>query len=81
MRRAKPPNKPDQAYARPNHEPPGLQWTNQEKPLTLAFTNSGIYGEDNECMFGDMGSIYVHIDPKGKCVASAECYCGITQAS
>ncbi len=49
-------------------------WTNQKRKLTLEFDDSGIYGDENQCVFGDMGSIYVYIDSSGKCVASSECY-------
>lgn len=49
-------------------------WTNQKKKLTLEFDDTGIYGDENQCVFGDMGSIYVYIDSSGKCVASSECY-------
>jgi hypothetical protein len=49
-------------------------WTNQRKKLTLEFDESGIYGDNNQCVFGDMGSIYVFMEPSGECVASSECY-------
>jgi hypothetical protein len=49
-------------------------WTNQEKPLSLDFDESGIYGDENECLFGDMGSIYLFMNSAGECVASSECY-------
>lgn len=49
-------------------------WTNQKKQLTLKFDQTGIYGDDNQCMFGDMGSIYIYIEPSGRCVATSECY-------
>lgn len=49
-------------------------WTNQKKKLTLEFDNTGIYGDNNQCVFGDMGSIYVYIDSSGQCMATSECY-------
>jgi len=55
---------------------PGVSypWTNQKNKLTLEFDQTGIYGDENHCLFGDMGSIYVFIEPSGKCVATAQCY-------
>lgn len=49
-------------------------WTNQKEKLTLRFDDTGIHGEDSQCVFGDMGSIYVFIEPSGRCVATSECY-------
>lgn len=49
-------------------------WTNQKKKLSLDFDSTGIYGDENECVFGDMGSIYVFLDPSGKCIATSQCY-------
>ena len=52
----------------------GYPWTNQKKKLTLKFDDTGIYGDGNQCMFGDMGSIYVYIDSSGRCMARSESY-------
>ncbi len=49
-------------------------WTNREEKLTLAFDAKGIYGDDNQCLFGDMGSIYFFLNQAGECAASTECY-------
>jgi hypothetical protein len=49
-------------------------WTNQKRKLTLEFDETGIYGDGNQCMFGDMGSIYIFIDSSGRCMATSECY-------
>jgi hypothetical protein len=49
-------------------------WTNQRKKLSLEFDETGIHGDDNQCLFGDMGSIYVFVEPSGKCVATSESY-------
>lgn len=49
-------------------------WTNRKEPLGLDFDSSGIYCEENDCSFGDMGSIYVYMEPSGRCIAGAESY-------
>jgi uncharacterized protein YwqG len=49
-------------------------WTNQKKKLSLSFDEEGIYGEGNQCVFGDMGSIYVFLEPSGVCVATTGSY-------
>jgi len=49
-------------------------WTNQKKKLSLEFDSTGIYGEENCCVFGDMGSLYVFMEPTGKCTVSTESY-------
>jgi hypothetical protein len=49
-------------------------WTNRRKQLTLDFDDGGIYGDDNQCLLGDMGSLYIFLDKSGKCVADCECY-------
>lgn len=49
-------------------------WTNRKKALTLEFDETGIYGDTNQCLWGDMGSIYVSIEPSGQCVAATKCY-------
>jgi len=49
-------------------------WTNQKAPLSLDFNEKGIYGESNQCVFGDMGTLYVFMNDAGECIASFECY-------
>ncbi len=48
-------------------------FTNRSDPLTLQFDQSGIYGKENEVMFGDMGTICLFIEPDGtlNCVADS----------
>lgn len=52
----------------------GYPWTNQKKKLTMKFDDTGIYGDNNQCLFGDMGSIYIFIDSSGRITATSECY-------
>jgi len=49
-------------------------WVNRPEPLSLAFDETGIYGDDNSTVFGDMGSIYIFIDDAGKLTYGFECY-------
>jgi hypothetical protein len=49
-------------------------WVNQREPLGLEFDNTGIYGDENCAVFGDMGSIYLSINDDGGVSRSFECY-------
>ncbi len=49
-------------------------WTNHKDELSLEFNDSGIYGDNNECIFGDMGSIYIFMELSCKCYATWDCY-------
>jgi hypothetical protein len=49
-------------------------WCNRPKPLTLSSNADGIYADEHQCLFGDMGTIYVYLDPAGACRATMECY-------
>jgi Domain of unknown function (DUF1963) len=49
-------------------------WVNQAESLGLEFDDRGIYGDSNTIVFGDMGSIYIFLDPDGSTTCSFECY-------
>lgn len=49
-------------------------WINQRDPLNLDFNDTGIYGNENCAVFGDMGSIYLFVDEEGKVSPSFESY-------
>lgn len=44
-------------------------WTNQKKSLGTKFDKSGIYGDSNQFVLGDMGSIYILRNTEGNCSA------------
>lgn len=49
-------------------------WVNRKEALELKFDNTGIYGDENSAIFGDMGSIYLFIDPQGNITRYFESY-------
>lgn len=49
-------------------------WVNQREPLALTFDNTGIHGDDNCAVFGDMGSIYLFAKDDGEVSWWFECY-------
>lgn len=49
-------------------------WVNQAEPLSLKFDNTGIYGDNNCAVFGDMGSIYLFLEDDGNVTRGFECY-------
>jgi Domain of unknown function (DUF1963) len=49
-------------------------WVNQAEPLSLESDDSGIYGDANTLVFGDMGNIYVFRDTDGEIRCTFECY-------
>jgi hypothetical protein len=49
-------------------------WTNRKKKMTLGFNSGGIYWQENQCTFGDMGSIFIFIDRSGRLSAVSEYY-------
>ncbi|HYE32250.1 MAG TPA: DUF1963 domain-containing protein [Methylomirabilota bacterium] len=49
-------------------------WTNHTDELSLEFDDGGIYGDDNQCIFGDMGLLNVFLDADGNCVVNSASY-------
>lgn len=48
-------------------------WANRRRPLGLAFDGSGIYGDRNQLMFGDMGEMTFSLGPRGAISVDAAC--------
>lgn len=49
-------------------------WLNRKEALTLDFNGDGIYGDANQLMIGDMGSLYFFMDKNGRVTCGMECY-------
>ncbi len=49
-------------------------WVNHEEPLGFELDQRGIYGAENNAVFGDLGSVYFFIGADGDVWHSFECY-------
>jgi hypothetical protein len=49
-------------------------WVNQREPLGLKFDETGIYGDANSVVFGDMGNAYIFIDGDGTLRYVFQCF-------
>ncbi len=49
-------------------------WANKKNQMDLSFSSSGIYAEENQLVFGDMGNIYIFTDEMWNCQYYIECY-------